>query len=59
MVVSSGVLSLGSFPSSVVAERSRVARRVSKEVLREVLGPGLSPFKRLATMTLVGWMWSV
>ena len=59
MVVSSGVVSLGSFLSSVVAGRSRVALRVSKEVRREVLGPGLSPFGSLAMMTLFGWMWSV
>jgi hypothetical protein len=44
MVGSSGVASLGSFLSSVVAGRRRVALRVSREVQREVLGPGLSPF---------------
>ena len=59
MVVSSGVVSLGSFLSSVVAGRSRVALRVSKEVRREVLGPGLSPFGSLVMMMLVGWIWSV
>ena len=59
MVVSSGVVSLGSFLSSVVAGRSRVALRVSKEVRMEVLGLGLSPLGSLAMMTLVGCMWSV
>jgi len=38
MVVSRGVVSLGSFLSSVVAGRSRVALRVSREVRREVFG---------------------
>ncbi len=56
MVVSRGVLSEGNFLSSVDAERSRVAPRVSREVRREVLGPGLSPFGNLAMITLVGWM---
>jgi hypothetical protein len=59
MVARSGVVSLGRFLSSVVAGRSRVALRVSKEVRMEVLGPGLSPLGSLAMMTLVGWMWSV
>ena len=34
-----------------------MARRVSMEVRKAVLGPGLSPFDSLAQMTLVGWMW--
>ena len=34
-----------------------MARRVSMEVRRAVLGPGLSPFGSLAKMTLVGWVW--
>jgi hypothetical protein len=59
MMVISCVLSLGSFRSSVVVGRSRVALRVSKEVWIEVLGPGLSALGSLAMMTLVGWMWSV
>ena len=59
MVVSRGVESLGSFMSSVVAGRSKVALRVSREVLRKVLGPGLSPFGNLTMVTLVGWIWSV
>ncbi len=59
MVVSSGVVSLGSFLSFVVAGRSRVAMRESKEFRRKVLGPGLSQFGSLAMMTLVYWMWSV
>ena len=37
-VVSRGVVSLGSLLSSVVAGRSKVALRVSREVRREVLG---------------------
>ncbi len=56
MVMSRGVLSEGSFLSSVDAGRSRVALRVSREARREVLGPGLSPFGNLAMITLVGWM---
>jgi hypothetical protein len=44
MVVSRRVVSLGSFPSSMLAGRSRVALRVSREARREVLGPDLSPF---------------
>jgi hypothetical protein len=56
MVVSRGVLSVGSFLSYVVAARSRVALRVSSAVQREVLGPGLSPFGCLAMITIVGWM---
>ncbi len=54
MVVSIGVMSLGSFLGSVVAGRSRVAMRVSREVRREVSGLGLSPVASLAMMTLVG-----
>ena len=59
MVVSRGVVSLGSFMTSVGDERSSVALRVSMEVRREDLVPGLSPFGSLAMITLVGWMWSV
>ena len=58
MVVSNGVVSLGSFLSSMVVG-SRLALRVSREVSRAVLGPGLSPFGSLAIITLVGWIWSV
>ena len=54
MVVSIGVVSLGSFLSSADDGRSRVALRVSREVRREVLGPGLYPFGNLAMITLVG-----
>jgi hypothetical protein len=55
--VSRGVLvSLGSFLSSVVAGRIKVALRVSREVQREVLGPALSPFGNLVMITLVGWI---
>ena len=56
MVVSRGLLSEGNFMTSVDAGRSRVALRVSREVRREVLGPGLSLFGNLAMITLVGWM---
>ena len=56
MVVSRGVVSLGSFLSYVYVGRSRVALRVFREVQREILGPGLSPIGNLAMITLVGWM---
>jgi hypothetical protein len=59
MVVSRGVVSLGSFLSSEVAGRSRVALRVSREVRKEILGPGLSPFGSLTMITMVGWIWSM
>ena len=58
-VVSGGVLSLGSFLSSVVAGRSKVAVRVSSEVRRDVLGYGLCAFGILAMISLVCWIWSV
>ena len=57
--MSKGVVSLGSFLSSVVVGRSKVVLRVFREVRREVLGPGLSPFGNWAMMTLVGWICSV
>jgi hypothetical protein len=56
MVVSRGVVSLGSFLCSVVAGRSSVALRVSREVRRAVLGPSLSPFGILAIRAFVGEM---
>ena len=59
MVVSKGVISLGSYLSSVVAGMIQVALRVSKEVRREVSGPGLSPFGNLAMMKHVSWICSV
>ena len=59
IVVSRGVVSLGSFLCSVVEGRSKVALRVSIEVLREVLLLGLSPLGNRASMTLVGWICSV
>ena len=59
MVVSRGVVSLGSFLSSELAGKSRVALRVSMEVRRIVLGPGLSPFGSLAMITLVGWKYLI
>ena len=59
MVVSRGVVSSGSFLCFVVPRRSWVTLRVSREVRREVLGPGLSPFGNLATITLVGWIYRV
>ncbi len=54
MEVSKSVVSLGSFRSSVVARRSRVALRVSMNVRREGLGPGLSPLGSLTMMASVG-----
>ena len=54
MVVSRGVVSLGSFLCSVVEGRSRVARSVSSEVRRAVFGPGLSAFGSLVMSTFVG-----
>ena len=59
IVVSRGVVSLGSFLCSVVEGRSKVALRVSMEVLREVLPPDSSPLGKRASMTLVGWICSV
>ncbi len=59
MVVSRGVVSFGNFLCSVVAGRSSVARRVSREVRRAVLGPGLSPLGSLAMSAFVGEMWRV
>ena len=54
IVVSSGVVSLGSLLCSVVAGRRRVARSVSSEVRRAVLGPGFSAFGSLAISAFVG-----
>ncbi len=54
IVVSSGVVSLGSFLCSVVAGRRRVARSVSSEVRRAVFGPGFSAFGSLAMSAFVG-----
>ena len=56
MVVSRGVVSLGSFQCYVVAGSSSVALRVSMEARRAVLGPVLSPFGSLAMITYVGGM---
>ena len=56
MVVSMGVVSLGSFLCYVVAGRRRVALRVSMEVRRAVLGSVLSPFGSLAMIAFVGGM---
>jgi hypothetical protein len=56
MVVSRSVVSVDSFLCSVVAGRSSVAIRVSIDVRREVLGPGLPPFGNLAMITFVGGM---
>ncbi len=56
MVVSRGVVSLGKFLCSVVAGRSSVALRVSREVWRAVLGPVLSPLGSLAMSAVVGEM---
>ena len=59
MEVIRGEESFGSFLCYVVEGRSKVARRVSMEVLRDILLPGLSPLGRRAIITLVGWMCSV
>ncbi len=59
MVESKGDASFWSFLCSVVDGKSRMALRVSMEVLREVLLPGLSPLGSRATITWVGWMCSV
>ena len=56
MVVSKGLVSLGCFLCSVVAGRSSVALRVSKEVRRAVLRPVLSPFGCLDLSTFMGGM---
>jgi len=56
MVMSRGGVSLGSFLCSVVAGRSSVALRVSREVRRAVFGPVLSLFGSLAMSTVVGEM---
>ena len=53
MVVSRGVVSLGSSLCSLVAGKSIVALRVSREARRAVLGPVLSPLGSLATSTAV------
>ena len=56
MVVSRGVVSLGSFLCSVVAGRNSVVLRVSREVRRAALGHVLSPFGSLAISTFVDEM---
>ena len=56
MVVSGGVVSLGNLLCSVVAGRSSLALRVSREARRAVLGPVLSPLGSLATSAFVGEM---
>ena len=58
MVVNRGMVSLGSFLSSIVDGSNKVALRVSREVRRKVLGPGLAPFDSLVMMTSVGWICS-
>ena len=59
IVVSRGVVSLGSFLCSVVAGRSSVALWVSREVRRAVFGPVLSAFGSLAMRAFVGEMCNV
>ena len=59
IVVSRGVVSLGSFLCSVVVGRRRVALSVSSEVRRAVFVPGLSAFGILAMSAFVGDMWRV
>ena len=54
MVVSWGVVSLGSFLCYVLEGRSRVALMVSREVRRAVFGHVLSAFGSLAKSTFVG-----
>ena len=56
MMVSRDVLSLDSFLCSVVAGRTSVALRVSREVRRAVFGPVLSAFGSLAMRAFVGEM---
>ena len=55
-MVNKGVVSLGSFLYSVVAGRSSVVLKVSREVRRAVWGPVLSPFGSLAMSTFLGEM---
>ena len=59
MVVSFGITSFGNLRCSVLEGRSRVARRVSMEVRRAALAPGLSPLGSLAITTVVGCICSV
>ena len=59
MIVSRGVVSLGSFVCSVMAGGSSVALSVSREVRRVVLGPILSPLGSLAMSAFVGEMCKV
>ena len=56
MLVRRGVVSLGSFLCSVLAGRSSVALRVSREVRIAVLGPILSPLGSRAMSAFVGEM---
>ena len=56
MVMNRGVVSLAYFLRYVVARRSGVAIRVSREVRRAVLGPALSPLGSLAMSTCGGEM---
>ena len=53
------MISLGSFLCSVVAGRSSVALKVSREVRRAYLGPVLSPFGSVDMSTFVGEMCNV
>ena len=53
IVVSGGVVSLGNFLCLVVAGRSSVALRVSREVRRVVWGHVLSPLGSLAMSACV------
>ena len=53
------VVSLGNFLCSLVAGRSNVARRVSREARRAVLETGLSPLGSLAMSAFVGEIWRV
>ncbi len=59
VMMSRGVVSLDSFLCIVVAGRSSVALRVSREVRRAIFGPVLSRFGSLAMSTFVGEMCKV
>ncbi len=56
IVVRRGVVSLGSFLCSMVAGRSSVALRVTRDIWRAGLGPVLSPLGSIAMSTFVGGM---
>ena len=59
IIVERDVVSIESFLSSEEAGRSRITRRESITVRRDVLFPGLSPLKSLAKMTSMDCIWRV